>query len=114
MTLEPGDVVLVPFPFSDLTEAKPRPAFVLSKASYNGASLDVIVCAMTSNLTPVPHSLPLDNQNLAQGALRARTRVRVNKIASLKQSLIHRVIGRADRRTIRRVLTELRALFPAA
>ncbi|HET9477240.1 MAG TPA: type II toxin-antitoxin system PemK/MazF family toxin [Dehalococcoidia bacterium] len=43
-----GDVVLVPFPFSDLTAVKRRPALVVSTEAYNGATGDAIIAQITS------------------------------------------------------------------
>ena len=43
-----GDVVLVPFPFTDQTETKKRPAVVASSDRYNNARSDVILMAITS------------------------------------------------------------------
>jgi len=43
-----GDVVLVPFPFSDQTTTKKRPAVVVSSDVYNNTSLDIIIMAITS------------------------------------------------------------------
>ena len=43
-----GDVVLVPFPFTDQTGAKKRPAVVVSSAAYNTARHDLILMAVTS------------------------------------------------------------------
>lgn len=45
-----GDVVLVPFPFSDQTATKKRPAIIISSNSYNNASSDVIIIAVTSRI----------------------------------------------------------------
>jgi len=45
---ERGDIVLVPFPFSDQTAAKKRPAVVISSNSYNNASADIVIMAITS------------------------------------------------------------------
>lgn len=47
-----GDVVLVPFPFTDQTRVKKRPAVVVSSASYNSTRLDLIVMAVTSQIRP--------------------------------------------------------------
>jgi mRNA interferase MazF len=44
----PGDVVLVQFPFTDLTTSKKRPAIVLSAPSFTARQGDVVVMAMTS------------------------------------------------------------------
>jgi mRNA interferase MazF len=48
-----GDVVLVPFPFSDQTTIKKRPAIVISTNEYNDNSPDVIIIAVTSQVNDV-------------------------------------------------------------
>jgi mRNA interferase MazF len=45
-----GDIVLVPFPFTDQTGAKKRPAVVVSSAAYNGARRDLVLMAITSQV----------------------------------------------------------------
>jgi len=47
-----GDVVLVPFPFTDLTASKKRPAVVVSSATYNRKYPDLIIMAVTSQKKP--------------------------------------------------------------
>jgi len=47
-----GDVVLVPFPFTDLTASKKRPAVVVSSAPYNHKYPDLIIMAVTSQIKP--------------------------------------------------------------
>jgi len=47
-TFEAGSVVLVHFPFTDLTSTKKRPALVLSPAGFSGPHGDVVVLALTS------------------------------------------------------------------
>jgi mRNA interferase MazF len=46
-----GDVLLVPFPFTDQTAAKKRPAVVVSSNQYNNGRPDLIVMAITSQLS---------------------------------------------------------------
>lgn len=45
-----GDVVLVPFPFTDQTNSKQRPAVVISSARYNAERPDLIIMAITSRI----------------------------------------------------------------
>lgn len=45
-----GDVVLVPFPFSDQTSNKKRPAVIVSANLYNNASSDIVIMAITSRM----------------------------------------------------------------
>lgn len=45
-----GDIVLVPFPYTDQSAAKRRPAVVISKQGYNSRHPDVIVMPVTSQL----------------------------------------------------------------
>ena len=45
-----GDVVLVPFPFTDQTGNKKRPAVIVSSAIYNSVRLDLILMAVTSQV----------------------------------------------------------------
>ncbi len=58
------DLVLVPIPFTDLSSARRRPVIVVSSDPYNTTMADMIVVAMTSNLTPSPYSFILDQPDL--------------------------------------------------
>ncbi len=48
-----GDIVLVPFPFTDQTTTKKRPAVVVSSDKYNSGRSDLIIMAITSRLHQV-------------------------------------------------------------
>jgi len=51
---EPGDVVLVPFPFTDQSATKKRPAVVISSKAYNTERPDLVIMAVTSQLKSTP------------------------------------------------------------
>ena len=53
MAFHRGDVVLVPFPFSDLSTTKVRPAVVVSGSLYHTTEPDLILAAITSKITTV-------------------------------------------------------------
>jgi len=48
-----GDIILVPFPFTDQTTTKKRPAVVVSSENYNSGRPDLIIMAITSRLHQV-------------------------------------------------------------
>jgi len=50
-----GDILLVPFPFTDQTTVKKRPAVVISSSAYNRQRPDVIIMAVTSQIHSVGH-----------------------------------------------------------
>jgi mRNA interferase MazF len=52
MAFQRGDIVLVPFPFTDLTRPKVRPAVVVSSLLFNSTSPDVILAAISSRIPP--------------------------------------------------------------
>lgn len=58
MTLQRGDVILVPFPFSDLSATKARPAVIVSSPAYHSSEPDLILAAITSQLSGA--TSPLD------------------------------------------------------
>jgi mRNA interferase MazF len=49
-----GDVIVVPFPFTDQTSTKRRPAVVVSSEAYHRERPDLILMAITSQLRPAP------------------------------------------------------------
>jgi mRNA interferase MazF len=51
-----GDVVLVPFPFTDQTGAKKRPAIIVSSQAYHQRRRDLIIMAVTSQIRTAPSS----------------------------------------------------------
>lgn len=112
MTFEAGDVVLVPFPFTDLTSSKTRPALVVSRASYNESSRDVILLGMTSNLANAAHSVLVETGDLAEGELVATSRVKVDKIVSLEQRLIRKRVGQLSSGVLDQVVRELLTVLP--
>ena len=73
------DIVLINFPFSDLSGAKVRPALVLSNDRYNSTSLDAVVLASTSNLSRLDYSVLVTNSDLESGRLPVDSAIWVDK-----------------------------------
>lgn len=58
-----GDVVVLPFPFSDLSAAKRRPALVLAGLPGD----DIILCQITSRAVSNPYAIPLSSSDFTAG-----------------------------------------------
>ena len=85
------EIILINFPFSDLTGAKVRPALVISNNSYNRTNLDTVVLAITSNLSPHPYKVLVEMQNLESGSLPLKSAIRVDKPFSVLQTKVLKI-----------------------
>lgn len=90
---ERGDIVSVPFPFTDLSESKLRPAIVLSNARMNSSG-DVIVAMITSKFKDDGYSIPIPPDALTN-ALPKTSYIRFNRVVTLDESLIHKKLSEA-------------------
>ena len=100
-----GDIVLVPFPFTDLSATKQRPALVISPDRLNGARPDLVVVAITSQ---IPVTLSEDEVRLAEAELAAcgllkPSVVKLGKIFTIHQGLIRKRLGRLPQRTLEEI-----------
>ena len=73
--LTKGEVVLVPFPFSDLSRSKLRPAVVLTNAGRG----DYLLCQVTSNPYADTKAISLVNESFSQGSLQRTSYARSRK-----------------------------------
>ncbi len=94
LKLSQRDIILIPFPFSDLTGSKVRPALVISNDAYNGIYLDAIVVALTSNITNSQYKILITHSDLERGRLPVDSAVRCDKPFSVLQSKTLKVQAR--------------------
>jgi mRNA interferase MazF len=108
-----GAVVLVPFPFTDLTTSKQRPGLVLSSDAFNTSHDDVILAAITSQMPPrlSPEEFQIPSQELGQCGLPKASLVRLSKLVTLHQRLVIKTLGTLPFGTVQNVLQEIRGLF---
>jgi len=84
-----GEVVVIPFPFSDLSGSKRRPALVI--ADWGGD--DVMLCQITSKAKHDGVEVQLTNADLAHGRLPVESNIRPNKIFTADKRVILSVVG---------------------
>ena len=89
VTPGPAAIVVIPFPFSDLSGAKLRPAVVLADAGRG----DWILCQITSNLYSDPNAIRLTSAKLKQGVLTAISFARPGKLFTANENLINKRIA---------------------
>ncbi|WP_218971025.1 type II toxin-antitoxin system PemK/MazF family toxin [Alkalihalobacterium bogoriense] len=74
-----GDIVLIPVPFSDLSNRKQRPVLIISNDDYNQMTEDILVVAITSQLKKLDYSVVIKQKDLDEGALKVTSAVRADK-----------------------------------
>lgn len=88
-----GDIVLVPFPFTDQSGAKKRPAVVVSSAAYHQARRDVLIMAITSQVKPSGSFGEVVVQSWQAAGLIKPSAIKP-VLTTIEQSLIMRTLGR--------------------
>lgn len=106
--------MLVPFPFTDLSGRKRRPALVVSPEGFHDE--DLVLCAITSQ---VPHrpsewEASLEAGDMVEEELPKRSVVKVGKLFTMHKNLIAKRFGAVKEQKLQEVLGRLRALFGRA
>jgi mRNA interferase MazF len=92
ITSHRGDVVLVPFDFTDRSGRKWRPAVIVSSDQYNQQTPDVLIASITGNLNAIAH--PGDHRlNEWQAAGLLKPSLAQAKLATIESALIRRRLG---------------------
>jgi mRNA interferase MazF len=102
-----GEVVLVPFPFSNLSQSKVRPAVCLADAGRG----DWVLCQITSSPYGDPAAIPLDAPDFTSGGLLVASFARPGKLFTAHAKLIVRSVGLLTPAAFARVLSAVVAIF---
>lgn len=96
LDIQQRDLLLMPFPYSDLSGSKVRPVLVISNNQFNNSSQDLIVCCVTSNITKEFYTVLLEKDSLEEGKLFEDCCVKVENIAKIEKSKIIKKIGKIN------------------
>lgn len=104
-----GDVVVVPFPFSDLSAAKRRPALVAATLTGD----DVVLCQITSRLFADAYAVSITDGDFVSGQLRQDSNVRPNRLFTADSAIIAYTAGRLNAVKMVEITNKRIAIFNA-
>ncbi|MCI0618048.1 type II toxin-antitoxin system PemK/MazF family toxin [bacterium] len=112
MKYKQGEIVLVPFPYSDLSGSKKRPVLVVSNDLYNTSFPDIVVAVITSKIGKSDvYSLSLESKDLEIGQLPEPSLIRAHKLFTIDQSRILKRFSTLGEAKLRETLLLLQQLF---
>ncbi len=100
-TLAAGQVVVLPFPFSDLSRKKLRPALLLADAGRG----DWIACQITSNPYADTQAITLTDSDFADGGLQRVSYLRPSKLFTCHESLPVNTVGLLNKSSLQQART---------
>jgi len=95
-----GDVVVVPFPFSDLTRSKRRPALVIAELEGD----DLILCQITSQFIRDRYAVSIDESDFETGTLMRKSNIRPNRIFTADHRIILYRVGHLKHEKINQII----------
>jgi len=111
MIISQKEIVLLPFPFSDLEGARIRPALVVSNNDLNKRSDDCIMVPLTTVIKDEPYSVVITQKDLSSGKLLKSSRIRTDKIFSVKKDIVTMKIGVIKEDILDKVKIEIKRMF---
>ncbi len=111
MNFQQKEIVLLPYPFSDQEGTKVRPAIIISNNNFNKKSEDCIMLPLTSVIKDIPYSHLITQRDLGSGNLLKPSRIRIDKIFTIRQDLVRMRIGIINSKTLEKIKSEISKIF---
>jgi mRNA interferase MazF len=102
-----GDIVVLPFPQTNLQQGKRRPGLVVVDLPGD----DLILCQITSQAHRDSHSIALNNDDFQSGQLHVQSYIRPNRLFTVEQSVVVYTAAQVTRNKLDATPTKLRQLF---
>ena len=109
--IEQRSVILVPFPFTDLSGAKKRPALVISSTEFNRKNEDIICCLITSNLEDTHHSININNKDMEDGFLEFESKIKSYRMFTVHKKLVYKQLGKLNSIKSKLAVSELKEII---
>ena len=88
MKFNQKEIVLVPFPYTDLSSIKNRPVLILSNNHFNFSHNDLLVAVITSKIFIDEYSVEIDNDSLEYGILPEKSVIKTSKLFTISKDII--------------------------
>lgn len=111
MKITQGSIIIVPFPFSNQSGKKIRPALVVSSSKFNEASADVWITGISTKSDSRLLKIPLNQEDLNEGTLRLNSFVKVSSIVHIQQNLLGKKVGQIKKEKLKEVIEEMRKIL---
>ena len=108
--IEQRSIILVPFPFSDLTNTKKRPALVISNTEFNRKNEDVICCLITSN-PAAKDSIKITSKDIESGFLEFDSKIKPHRLFTVSKNIIYKVLCKLNKKKSQIVIDEVNKLI---
>lgn len=111
-----GDIVLLPFPFTDFSSFKQRPALVISSNNFNFSQDDIIVVAVTSHMPSRlrKNEFIIGKNNPEKFGLPKLSLVKLGKIITIDQRLVRKTIGKLSKSEIKKITHKIKEIITVA
>ena len=101
---EQKDIVLIPFPYSDLTGAKQRPALIISNKRLNKTQ-DKICCLITTNKSK--ESILIEKDSFEKGKLPFKSWIKTYRLFTIHEKIIRRKLCTINNKFHNKILTRI-------
>ncbi|NEW84360.1 MAG: type II toxin-antitoxin system PemK/MazF family toxin [Mariniphaga sp.] len=98
-----GDIVVIPFPFSDLSGAKKRPSLVLANLKGD----DIILCQITSQQVKDDYAIPIKEQDFKINNLNVLCNIRPNRIFTADKNIIIKKVATLNETAFKTVIQKI-------
>jgi mRNA interferase MazF len=98
-----GDIVVVPFPFSDLSQSNRRPALVVASLAGD----DAILCQITSKTIKDTYAISFDDLDFTSGSLKQPGNIRPNRLFTADSHIILYRVGCLRKEKVAQVVLKL-------
>lgn len=98
-----GEVVVVPFPYSDLSKAKRRPALVIANLKGD----DVVLCQIISQARDDEHAIAIKDKDFETGGLKRNSYIRAGRLFTVDNNIILYSAGKLKKGVLDKVVNEI-------